>query len=98
MKANITNLKKALKACAKAHNCEFSDWSDEGQLGVWSVTPGTICDVRMILTAFFGDDYAADADENIGCITIWLDDSMVRSQREVDETTLALALPYGTKL
>ena len=97
MKANITNLKKALEACANAHNAEYSDWSDEGQLGVWSVTPGTICDVRMILTAFFGDDYAADVDENIGCITIWLDESM-DGKNDVDETTLALALPYGTKL
>ena len=98
MKANLTNLRKALKACAKAHNAKFDNWSSEGQLGVWSTTPGTICDVRMILSAFFGTDEAAEVSEDIGCITIWLDDSMVRSQREVDETTLALHLPYGTKL
>ena len=95
MKANITNLCKALKACAKAHKTKFDDWSSEG---VWSTTPGTICDVRMILSAFFGTDEAAEVSEDIGCITIWLDDSMVRSRRDVDETTLALALPYGTKL
>ena len=34
MKANITNLRKALKACAKAHNAKFDNWSSEGQLGV----------------------------------------------------------------
>ena len=98
MKANITNLKKVLRICAKAHNCQFEDWSGEGQLGVWSTTPGTICDVRMILSAFFGTDEAAEVSEDIGCITIWLDETMVRSQREVDMTTLALAIPYGTKL
>lgn len=98
MKANLTNLKKALKACAQAHKAEFDDWSSEGQLGVWSTTPGTICDVRMILTAFFGSDEAAEVSEDIGCITIWLDETMVRSKREVDETMLYTALPYGTKL
>lgn len=98
MKANLTNLRKALRACAKAHKAKFDNWSNEGQLGVWSTTPGTICDVRMILSAFFGTDEAVEVSEDIGCITVWLDESMVRSKREVDETTLALALPYGTKL
>ena len=98
MKANITNLKKVLRLCAKAHNCEFNDWSPEGQLGVWSTTPGTICDVRMILESFFGDDCAMEVSGDIGCITIWLDETMVRSRREVNMTNLSLALPYGTKL
>lgn len=97
MKATIKNLKKALKACADAHNCKYCDWSKEGQLGVWSTTPATICDVKMILSAFFGSDDAADVDESIGCITIWLDSSM-DTENEVDERTLALALPHGTKL
>ena len=97
MKANITNLKKALKACAKAHNCEFCNYSSEGQLLVCSETPATICDVHMILDAFYGNH---DAVENSGwgSITIWLDESMVNNKRDVDEMTLALALPYGTKL
>ncbi len=96
MKANITNLKKVLRICAKAHNCEFKDWSIEGQLGVHSETPATICDVHMILDAFFGSHDMAEA--SWGYVTVWLDESMVRSKREVDMTTLALALPYGTKL
>ena len=29
MKANIENLKKALKACAEAHHAELCDWSEE---------------------------------------------------------------------
>lgn len=98
MKANITNLKKALRVCAKAHNAKFDDWSSEGQLGVWSTTPGTICDVRMILQAFFGDDSAIEVDWNINCITIWLDETMYGNKRDVEEITLSMALPYGTKL
>ena len=95
MKANITNLKKALKACAKAHKCNFYDWSEEGQLGVKSLTPATICDVHMILDAFYGNHDAAEC--GYECITIWMDESM-NSKKDVDELTLALALPYGTKL
>lgn len=98
MKANITNLKKALKACAKAHKARFNDWREDGQLGIWSVTPGTICDVQLILESFFGNNKAMDISNGIGCITIWLDDSMVRNKRNVDEQMLAMALPYGTKL
>ena len=97
MKANITNLKKVLRLCAKAHKCEFNDWSGEGQLGVGSETPATICDVHMILDAFFGNHDAAEC-SGWGCITVWLDESMVRSKRDVDEDTLRLALPYGTKV
>lgn len=97
MKANITNLKKALKACAKAHNCEFEDYSCEGQLLVCSETPATICDVNMILESFFGSHDAAEH-SGWGSITIWLDSSMSRSKREVDMDQLAMALPYGTKI
>lgn len=97
MKATIKNLKKALKACAKAHNCEFEDYSDEGQFLVCSETPATICDVRMILDSFYGSHDAAE-NSGWGSITIWLDESMDNNGREVDEVTLAMALPYGTKL
>jgi len=97
MKATIKNLKKALKACAKAHNCEFEDYSDEGQFLVCSETPATICDVRMILDSFYGSHDAAE-NSGWGSITIWLDESMDNNGREVDMTTLAMALPYGTKL
>ena len=97
MKANIQNLKKVLGICAKAHNCDFDDYSDEGQLLVGSETPATICDVHMILDAFFGHHNAAE-NSGWGSITIWLDSSMDGSCRDVDMTTLALALPYGTQL
>lgn len=97
MKANLTNLRKALKACAKAHDCEFEDYSSEGQLLVCSETPATICDVHMILEAFFGNHDAAE-NNGWGSITIWLDSSMRGNKNDVDERTLALALPYGTKL
>ena len=74
MKANITNLKKVLRICAKAHNCKFDDWSSDGQLGVWSTTPGTVCDVQQILEGFFGDDSAMEVTYSLNCITIWLDE------------------------
>lgn len=95
MKANITNLRKALKSCAKAHNAKFSDWACEGQLGVWSTTPGTICDVRMICEAFFGHSDAVEVCHDVNCITIWL---CYEYQPVVDEQTMYMALPYGTKL
>lgn len=96
MKATIKNLKKALKACAKAHNCEFCDYSGEGQLLVCSETPATICDVHMILDAFYGNHEAAE-NSGWGSITIWLSESM-DGENDVDEQTLYMALPYGTKL
>jgi hypothetical protein len=95
MKANLTNLRKALKVCAKAHNCDFNDWSDEGQLGVWSTTPATICDVRMICEAFFGSSEPAEVSDSVNCITVWL---CYEFLPEVDEDKMYLALPYGTKL
>lgn len=96
MKANLTNLRKALKICAKAHNAEFCDWSREGQLGVHSDTPGTICDVQMIMDAFYGRHDMTEV--SYGYVTIWLEEMMVRNQNEVDEVLLYMALPYGTKL
>lgn len=96
MKANITNLKKVLRICAKAHNCRFSDYSCEGQLLVGSMTPGTICDVQMILDAFFGNHDAVET--GWGSVTVWLDSSMRGNKNEVDMDLLAMALPYGTKL
>ena len=97
MKANLTNLRKALKACAKAHNAKFDNWSSEGQLGVWSTTPATICDVQMICEAFFGktEPSAAEVSNNVNCITIWLCYDYLP---QVDEEKLYMALPYGTKL
>ena len=82
MEANLTNLLKALKACAKAHNAKFSDWSDEDQLGIWSTTPGTICDVQMICEAFFGHHDCVDVQGDLDCITVWLGNDYLQ---QVDE-------------
>ena len=95
MKANLTNLKKALETSAKAHGAEFDDWSDEGQLGIWSTTPGTICDVQMICEAFFGHHDGVEVQTDLNCITIWLCYDYVK---ELDETKMYMALPFGTKL
>lgn len=96
MKANLTNLRKALKACAKAHNARFCDWSGEGQLGVHSVTPAAVCDVQMIMDAFYGRHDMVEI--SWGYVVIWLEEMMVRNKREVDETLLKMALPYGTEI
>jgi len=95
MKANLTNLCKALEACAKAHNAKFSDWSDEDQFCVWSSTPATICDVQMICEAFFGHHDGVEVQCDLDCITIWLCNDY---KPEVDEQKMYLALPYGTQL
>lgn len=68
----------------------------EGQLGVHSDTPGTICDVQMIMDAFYGRHDMTEV--SYGYVTIWLEEMMVRNQNEVDEVLLYMALPYGTKL
>ena len=97
MKATIENLEKVLRKCAEAHNCDFEDYSHEGQLLVCSETPATICDVQMILDAFYGNHKAMEHN-GWGSVTVWLDASMDDAEREVDMPTLQLALPYGTKL
>jgi hypothetical protein len=99
MIANIANLKKVLQKCAKAHNCDFEDCSDEGQLLVCSETPATICDVQMILDGFYGNHRAAE-NSGWGSVTVWLDESMDsgRTIGPTDMRTIRMALPYGTKL
>lgn len=98
MKANLTNLIKALKACAKAHKAEFNQWLDDGQLGIWSTTPGTVCDVEMICEAFFGkveDSNPVEVKYGINCTTVWLCYDFLK---KVNEPLMYMALPYGTKL
>ena len=95
MKANITNLKKVLKICAKAHNTTFHDWSIDGQFGLHSETPGTICDVQMICEAFFGKTEPSAVEPGYGYVTVWLCYDFLP---EVDERLCMMALPYGTKL
>lgn len=96
MKANITNLKRVLKLCAKAHNATFHDWSCEGQLGIHSETMATIYDVRMICQSFgLG---AMMVEPSNGYVTVWLDEKLYRNKAEVDLDRCAMALPYGTEL
>jgi len=96
MRANLTNLRKALKACAKAHGAKFFDWSREGQLGINSDTPATVCDVQTIMDAFYGRHNMTEV--SWGYVTIWLEQMMLRNSSEVDEPLLKMALPYGTVL
>ena len=96
MKATIKNLKKALKACAKAHNCDFEDWSEDGEFGLHSTTVPVVADVRMILESFYGTHEMCEV--AAGFTSVELYDYMDDKKRDVDELTLSLALPYGTKL
>lgn len=98
MKANIKTLKRVLKKVAKAHNCEFKDWSDEGQLGIHSDTPATICDVHLVLDGFYGCNKAAEV--GYGWITVWLCKSMDSDMTipPLGMRTIRMALPYGTRL
>jgi len=96
MKANITNLKKVLKLCAKAHNAEFKDWSIDGQLGIHSETMATVCDVRMICESFGLSALAVEP--GYGYVTVWIDPQLYGNKREVDMNRCAMALPYGTEL
>lgn len=94
MKANLTNLRKALKVCAKAHNAKFGNWSTDGQLGVGSVTPGTICDVQMICEAFYGTNEMVEV--GWGYTNVWIYE--VDFLPEVNENLMYMALPHGTVL
>ena len=98
MKANIKTLKRVLKKVAEAHHCEFKDWSDEGQLGIHSETPATICDVHLVLDGFFGNHHASEV--GYGYINVWLDESMDtdRTISAIDMRTIRMALPSGTRL
>lgn len=96
MKANLTNLRKVLKACAKAHNTTFHDWAGECQLGLQSATPGTVCDVRMIAEAFFGRTDIIEVDTSWGWTIVWLEEFMWGNKSEVNMSLCAMALPYGT--
>ena len=99
MKANIKTLKRVLKKVAKAHNCEFMDYSDEGQFLVCSETPAAICDVHLVLDGFYGNNRAAEH-SGWGSITIWLDESMDsdRTISALGMQTIRMALPHGTRL
>ena len=95
MKANVANLRKALKASAKAHNVNFEDWSDEGQFGLESEAVPVVADARMIAEAFYGDPFGL-VETGWGYTTIWaVPDEMMR---DVNVELLKMALPYGTRI
>ena len=94
MKANLTNLRKALKACAKAHKTSFENWASEGQLGIGATTIPVVADVQMICEAFFGKTNMVET--GYGYTTVWINEEPFLP--EVDEMTLEFALPYGTVL
>lgn len=94
MKANITNLRKALKASADAHKVEFHWWKNDGNMTLKSESVPVLGDVRMICEAFFGRTDMVEAD--YGYTMVWLGVCAFRDA--VDESLLALALPYGTEL
>ena len=93
MKANITNLRKALKASADAHGVEFHWWRADGQMALKSESVPVLTDVRLICKAFFGHSDMVETD--FGYTVVWLGDGF---REKVDEITLALALPYGTEI
>ena len=103
IKPCIENLLTALRACAKAHNAEFEDWTDEGQVGIAKECVPVFADVQLILSAFYKPDYTTP-DMGYGYITAYIyGEEFVEENGsttttflpEVDEQTLALALPYG---
>ena len=93
MKANVTNLRKALKASAEAHNVKFYWWRNENQMALEGDSIPILSDVRMICKAFFGN--AMMVELSYGYTVIWLDGVF---RGEVDEALMYMALPYGTKL
>lgn len=93
MKANFTNLRKALKASADAHKVKFEHWRDDGMMALESVTIPVMNDVQMICDAFFGNHEMVEECFGYTCVSFGYD-----FLPEVDEMTLQFALPYGTVL
>lgn len=98
-----SNLIKALKACAKAHNAKFADWRDEGQIGIEKECVPVFADVQSILRAFYKPEFTLP-DMGYGYITAYIygeeyynEDGSVGTAYlpEVDEMLLGMALPYG---
>lgn len=98
MKANLRNLKKALRACANAHGVEFKWWRNDGQITLKSQDIPVLSDVRMIVEAFYGrQNVDGIVESGYGYTTVWIYAGM-DSNGEVDEQLLSLALPYGTEI
>ena len=98
------NLILALKACAKAHNANFCDWRDEGQVGIEKECVPVFADVQSILRAFYKSEFTLP-DSEWGYTTAYIygeefynEDGSVDTPflPEVNEMILSMALPYGT--
>lgn len=87
MKANIENLKDAMRRCATAHGATFCDWEDEKQLAIDKANVPTLMDVRMICEAFYGT--FSPLEEDCGYSVIWLGMPFLS---EVNEELLNMAL------
>lgn len=95
MKPSLDLLKKALKACAKAHGAEFKDWSrDDNQLGIKSESVPVVADVRSICQALYG--HCAMIEVGWGYTVVFLDEAKFLD--EADENLLRMSLPSGTEL
>lgn len=101
MKTTITNLKKAVQACASAHRVEFvqndSKW---GVIKYWTVKSKSVpvlADLEMICEAF-GGDISLSTSDTFNDTIIWWYDLIERQDNDVNERLLALALPYGTTI
>jgi hypothetical protein len=94
MKANVTNLRKALVASADAHHVAFHWYKDEAHMSLKSESVPVQSDVRMICEAFYGTDEMVDVD--FGYTIVYLDE--VKFLPKVNEELLYMALPHGIKL
>lgn len=90
---NERNLIKALRASAEAHKAEFCDWSEyDYQVAIHSDTVPVVSDFQRIVSAFAKNKNIC-TDIEIGYCVVYLDE--VIYNKEVDENSLELALPYG---
>ncbi len=95
MKATLETLKKALRACAKAHCAELCDWSEyDLQIAIKSESVPVVADVRMICEAFYGNSSMVEV--GWGYTNVYEDAATMLP--EVDVQKLRLALPRGTEL
>lgn len=95
MKPTLENLKKALMACAQAHNAEYCDWSEEEcQVALKSDSVPAVNDVRMICEAFYG--HSRMVETGWGYTTVYLDEEPFLEK--ADETLLPLSLPKNVRL
>lgn len=96
--ANEKNLLKALKATAKAHNAEFENWLDEGQVGIKSETIPAVADIKTIVSAF-----TTNGNNNVevgwGYTTIFVDCLEYKEELSANDIMqLEMSLPYGLKI